>query len=295
MKKHPMNNPLTGYLFILPQFLLFALFTIYPICEGFRISLYKTTAISNTFVGLSNYWTLFSDAVFLKSIGNTVVLVVTVTSLTLIFGLFISIAIFDKRQGYVSTIRVCYYLPVVVSTVVMSMVWKFLLNPASGLIPYFLRQAGLGSSNPLGDKNLAIWLIAFVTIVASVGQAIIMYVASIGGISTEIFEAAEVDGAGKFRRAFSIILPLSSPTTLYLAVTNIIAMLKLFVIVQLLTDGGPSNASMTMMYYLYRNMFVFDKPNIAASIGVVMFLIALVIALPMFWVMGGMRLKKSKG
>lgn len=282
-----LNNPWTGYLFIFPQFFFFAVFIVYPIFEGFRISLYKTTAVENTFVGLQNYVTLFTDPVFIQSVFNTLFLVVVVTICTLVFGMLISVAIFDKNSHYVSFVRSCYYLPIIVSTVVMSMVWKFLLNPANGLVNYLLKQAGSDITNPLGNKDLVLWIIAFVTIIASVGQAVIMYVATMGGVSGDVLEAAEVDGANKFQRTIHILLPLVKPTTLYLAVTNVISILKLFVIIQLLTDGGPNNSSMTMMYYLYRNAFNYDKKNIAAAIGVLMFILALIMAAPQFKAMGG--------
>lgn len=293
-RRSRLNNPYAGYFFIAPQLIVFAIFTIYPVFEGFRISLYKTTAVEETFVGLDNYRALFSDPVFIQSIFNTLFLVVVITSCTLLFGMIVAVSIFDKSPRYISFIRSCYYLPVIVSTVVMSMVWKFLLNPANGLINYLLKQAGSSISNPLGDKNLVLWIIAFVTIVASMGQAILMYVAAMIGVSSDIFEAAEVDGANKLQRTIHIMLPLVKPTTLYLAVTNVISILKLFVIIQLLTDGGPNNASMTMMYYLYRNAFIYDKMNVAAAIGVLMFIIAVIMALPQFRAMNLTRSKKSK-
>ncbi|MDD4850542.1 MAG: sugar ABC transporter permease [Gemmiger sp.] len=300
-RKTHLQNPYTGYFFILPQFLFFAVFILYPVFEGFRISLYKTTAVSNTFVGLENYQILFADPVFLRSVFNTLFLVVVVTACTLFFGMMISVAIFDKKSGYISVIRSFYYLPVIVSTVVMSMVWKFLLNPANGLVSYALKQSGYPGGNVLGDKNLVLWIVAFVTVVASLGQAVIMYVAAMEGVSGEVLEAAEVDGATKFQRTIHILIPLVKPTTLYLAVTNVISILKLFVIIQLLTDGGPNNSSMTMMYYLYRNAFIYDKKNIAAAIGVLMFLLAVLMATPQFKAMSGStgkrlpRKKNGKG
>ena len=266
---------------------MFAVFTIYPIFEGFRISLYQTDAVRNSFVGLKNYVDLFADPVFLRSVWNTLFLTAVVTVVSLFIG------VFDKSGAYISFIRTCYYLPVVVSTVVMAMIWSFLLNPASGLIPYLMRNMGMGNVNLLGDKRYVLWIIAIVTIVASLGTCMIMYIAALAGISREMFEAAEIDGATKFQRAIYLIIPLVKPTTLYLTVTQVINMLKLFVIVQLLTDGGPNNASMTMMYYLYRNAFKYDKVNTAAAIGVLMFLFALIITLPQFRTLAGIEPKKK--
>ena len=270
--KNPrLRAALTGYGFVAPQLLFFAVFTIYPIFEGIRLSLFRSTAVENTFVGLENYINLFKDPVFVRSVINTLFLTVVITVGNLALGLIVSLAIFDKKSGYVSFIRSTFYLPVIVSTVVMAMVWKFLLNPANGLVNWYLTRAAGKSINLLGNPNTVLWVIAFVTIVASMN-----------GISTEMLEAAKVDGASKLKVCMKIVVPLVKPTTLYLSVTTIISILKLFVIIQLLSDGGPNNASMTMMYYLYRNAFSYNKMYVASAVGVIMFILAVLIALPQF-------------
>lgn len=281
-RKRPMRKNLTGYLFVTPQLIFFAVFTIYPIFEGFRLSLFRSTAVENTFVGLENYVNLFKDPVFIQSMLNTLFLVVVITLGNLLLGIIVSLAIFDKKPAYVSFVRSTFYLPVIVSTVVMAMVWKFLLNPANGLVNWYLTRASGKTVNLLGNANTVLWVIAFVTIVASVGTSIIMYIASINGISPEMLEAARVDGATKLQVCIRIIIPLVKSTTLYLSVTTIISILKLFVIIQLLSDGGPNNASMTMMYYLYRNAFSYNKMYVASAVGVIMFIIAVLIAIPQF-------------
>ena len=281
--KNPrLRATLTGYGFVAPQLLFFAAFTIYPIFEGVRLSLFRSTAVENTFVGLENYINLFKDPVFVRSVLNTLFLTVVITVGNLLLGLIISLAIFDKKSGYVSFIRSTFYLPVIVSTVVMAMVWKFLLNPANGLVNWYLTRATGKSINLLGNPNTVLWVIAFVTIVASLGTSIIMYVAAMNGISTEMLEAAKVDGASKLKICTKIVIPLVKSTTLYLSVTTVISILKLFVIIQLLSDGGPNNASMTMMYYLYRNAFSYNKMYVASAVGVIMFILAVLIALPQF-------------
>lgn len=284
-RKKLIRKNLTGYLFVAPQLFFFAVFTIYPIFEGFRLSLFRSTAVENTFVGLENYINLFKDPVFIKSMLNTLFLVVVITLGNLLLGIIISLAIFDKKPAYVSFVRSTFYLPVIVSTVVMAMVWKFLLNPANGLVNWYLTRASGKTVNLLGNANTVLWVIAFVTIIASVGTSIIMYIASINGISPEMLEAAKVDGATKLQVCIRIIIPLVKSTTLYLSVTTIISILKLFVIIQLLSDGGPNNASMTMMYYLYRNAFSYNKMYVASAVGVIMFVIAVIIAIPQFKVM----------
>lgn len=280
--KVTLKDSLTGYLFIAPQVLFFLVFIVYPIFEGFRVSLYKINFENEKFVGFDNYITLFKDQVFQKSVVNTLIFIIAIVALTIVFSIFVASSIFDKSSKYVSFIRGAYYLPVMVSMVVMSMVWNFMLNPANGLINYFLKLANISGLNLLGNVKTVIPVIIFVTFVSNVGQAIILYVAAMIGIPADIFEAAEVDGAPRITRIMKILIPLVKPTTLYVLVINTIGVLKIFVVIQLLTDGGPMNSSVTMMYYLYQNAFVYGKTGVAAAIGVLMFIFAVLIALPQF-------------
>ncbi len=280
------ENPITGYLFIMPQLILFAIFILYPIFEGFRMSLYRATYIDEIFVGFENYQTLFEDPIFLKSITNTVLFVIGIVFFTIIFGLFVATTVYDKNPKYISFIRGSYYLPVMVSMVVMSMVWNFLLNPANGLISYIMNNVGIKNVNLLGNVNTVMYTIIFVTFVGNVGQAIILYIAAMIGIPADYFEAAEIDGASRWQRITKILIPLVKPTTLYLTVINIIAVLKIFVVIQLLTGGGPNNASVTMMYYLYQNAFVYNNRGVAAAVGVLMFIFAVLMSIPQFKAFG---------
>lgn len=279
LKRDTIRENFTGYLFIAPQILLFLVFLVYPIFEGIRLSLFKINYQSETFVGLANYEKLFSDPVFVKSIFNTVIFVVFIVALTVIFAMFVASAIFDKNAKYVSVIRGAYYIPVMVSMVVMSMIWSFLLNPANGLIPFVARKMEV-SVNFLGDTSWVLPVIIFVTFATNVGQAIILYIASMIGVPKELFEAAEVDGASRMKIIFKIILPMVKPTTLYIIIMNIIAVLKIFVVIQLLTGGGPNNASTTLMYYLYNNAFKYNQLGIASAVGVIMFVITLLLSVP---------------
>ncbi|WP_236013253.1 carbohydrate ABC transporter permease [Paenibacillus glycanilyticus] len=275
-----MKENLTGYLFILPQMLIFLAFLVYPILEGIRLSFYKINYQNETFVGFDNYAALFHDPVFFKALVNTVVFVVFIVLLTVGFALFVASAIFDKNAKYVSFIRGSYYIPVMVSMVVMSMVWSFLLNPANGLISYFAREAGLGTVNLLGNTQTVMPVIIFVTFAGNVGQSIILYIASMIGVSKDLFEAAEVDGASRWQVITKILIPSVQPTTIYITIINIIAVLKIFVVIQLLTGGGPNNGSVTLMYYLYNNAFKYNQLGIASAVGVIMFAITLLLSIP---------------
>ena len=280
IKGKSLKENLTGYLFIAPQLLLFLVFVVYPIFEGIRLSLYKINYQQETFIGFENYSRLFADDVFVKSTLNTVIFVILIVALTVVFALFVSASIFDKNAKYVSFIRGSYYIPVMVSMVVMSMIWSFLLNPANGLIPYAARQLEMTSVNFLGDTTLVLPVIIFITFATNVGSAIILYIASMIGVPKDVFEAAEIDGASRLKVIFKILIPMVKPTTIYIIIMNIIAVLKIFVVIQLLTGGGPNNASTTLMYFLYNNAFKYNQLGIASAVGVIMFLIALVLSIP---------------
>lgn len=280
LRSNYLKENITGYLFILPQMIVFLAFLVYPILEGMRLSLYQINYQNEKFVGFANYTTLFNDPVFFKAVFNTIVFVVFIVLLTVVFAMFVASAVFDKNAKYVSFIRGSYYIPVMVSMVVMSMVWSFLLNPANGLISFLYRDMGMGSVNLLGNQKSVMPVIIFVTFATNVGQAIILYIASMIGVSKELFEAAEIDGASRWQVIMKILIPSVKPTTTYITIINIIAVLKIFVVIQLLTGGGPNNSSVTLMYYLYNNAFKYNQLGVASAVGVIMFIITLILSVP---------------
>lgn len=276
---HELNKRKAGYLFILPQFLLFVGLMIYPVISGIRMSFYKITLKGETYIGLQNYEKLFADANFVKAMNNTLLFVLTIVTLSVVIGIIISAAIFDKPMAYVSFIRSCYYIPVAVSMTVMAVTWSFLFSTANGLINYLIGLAGSPPINWLGDAKLVMPIIIFVTFVSNVGQVIVLYVAAMIGIPNDLFEAAQVDGASRFRQFKDIILPLVKPTTLYVIITQTISVIKIYVVIQLLTNGGPNHASVTLMYYLYEKAFLMNNQmGQAASIGVIMFIMCLILS-----------------
>lgn len=274
------NNPLTGYGFIAPQMLLFLVFIFYPVFLGFRMSLYSHSYAAETFIGMENYQALFSNPVFIRSIVNTLIFIIGIVGLTILFALFVSTTVFDKNPKYLTFIRGSYYMPVMLSMVVMSIIWNFFLNPSNGLMTYLFTQGGIENVNLLGSRETVIPVLIFVTFFGNVGQAIILYIATMIGIPKDYFEAADIDGASRFYKIRHIIIPLVKPTTIYLVITNIVLVLKMFIVIQLITGGGPNNASVTLMYFLYQNAFEFNNVGLAAAVGVIMFLIALFLAIP---------------
>lgn len=275
------SEQITGYLFILPQFLFFAVFLIYPVFEGFRLSLFNVSYNKESFVGLQNYINLFQDDIFLKAVWNTLWFVFWVTLITVIVGFIIACAIFDKKDHYVTFIRASYYIPTIISMVVAT-IWKWMLNPSFGVITYILDTLGLSEVNLLGDANTVFGVLVLVLCTMNIGQAVLLYVANMRSIDVSLLESSEIDGASRLQRIRYLIYPLVRPTTMYLMIMNIINIMKIFIIINVMTSGGPYYATTTLMYLCYLEAFKSFNFGSASAIGVIMFLFTFLLSAVQF-------------
>lgn len=276
------SEQITGYLFILPQFLFFAVFLIYPVFEGFRLSLFNVSYNKESFVGLQNYINLFQDDIFLKAVWNTLWFVFWVTLITVIVGFIIACAIFDKKDHYVTFVRASYYIPTIISMVVVATIWKWMLNPSFGVITYILDTLGFSGVNLLGDANTVFGVLVLVLCTMNIGQAVLLYVAHMRSIDVSLLESSEIDGASRLQRIRYLIYPLVRPTTMYLMIMNIINIMKIFIIINVMTSGGPYYATTTLMYLCYLEAFKSFNFGSASAIGVIMFLFTFLLSAVQF-------------
>lgn len=261
-----------GYMFVLPALIFFIIFVVVPIGTGIVTSFFDYTDKKFVFNGLENYIKLFQDEFFLKSLKNTVLLVVGVVPLIVIFSLFVSIVIYQKGAFVRSAMRGIFYLPVVTGTVSVTVVWKWIFDPISGVLNYALMNAGAIEKEIiwLGDKRFAIWAIILVLFTTSVGQPIILYIAALGNLDQSHIEAAEIDGANSWQVFRHIKWPGIMPTTLYVVVITTINSFQCFSLVQLLTSGGPNYNTSTIMYLVYETAFKQYKFGYANAMGVIL-------------------------
>lgn len=279
MSRKTAREAMTGYLFILPQLLFFALFLVYPVVEGFRLSLFDVSFFDEYFVGFDNYKSLFTDPIFYKAVKNTLIMVFWTTILTVSAGFFIASSVFDKRSRYVTFVRGSYYIPTIISMVVYGTIWKWMLNPSFGVIYYILGKLGFENLNWLGDSRYVLYVLIALICIMNMGQAIMLYIAAMQGIDATLFESARIDGADRKAIVKNIVYPLVKPTTMYLVVVNVIGVMKVFVIVNIMTSGGPNYASSSLMYLCYTEAFKSFNQGRASAIGVMMFLITFLISL----------------
>ncbi len=276
MKKGKARSVFIGVC-VLPAVILFFIFMIIPTLNVFRMSLYKWGGISNNkeFVGLSNFKTLMGDTNFLRSFQNTVLLIVIVTIVTMALSLIFAAIISREKIKGENFYRIIFYIPNILSVVVISAIFSAIYDPNQGLLNSIL---GIfrGDKDPilwLGDKNIVVYSLIIAMIWQAIGYYMVMYMASMASVPESLYESADLEGAGKVQQFFSITLPLIW--------TNIRTTLSFFVIssinlsfqfVKVLTRGGPNGASDVFLSYMYDQAYTNSSYGYGMAIGVIVFL-----------------------
>lgn len=266
------RETIVSYAFLAPALFFFATFVVVPMVTGLFTSFFDYTNKKFVFSGFDNYIKLFQDEIFMKSLRNTVVLVIGSVPVIVLFALFVSVIIYQRSSPVRSAFRGIFYLPVVTGTVAVVVVWKWIFDPISGVLNWVLMNMGVIEKEIiwLGDKRFAMLAIMLVLFTTSVGQPIILYVAALGNLDPTHVEAAEIDGANGWQVFRHIKWPGIMPTTLYVVVITTINTFQCFSLIQLLTSGGPNYATSTIMYLLYETAFKRSKFGYANAMGVIL-------------------------
>lgn len=273
------RRALLGYLFVLPTLLGIVVFTAGPVLVSFALSLFEWNVIDPpTFVGLDNYERLVNDTRTLKSFITTAQFVVLAVGLQLVVSLFLALGVQGLKQaGLRYFFRTAYFLPLLTSAASISIVLAYMFHRDFGVINYYIGQVGL---SPVPWLNSATW--ALVTIVLTyvwqqIGFTFIVFLGGIGGISKDVLEAADLDGATGWRRFWDITLPMLSPTLLFAAVIAVIGALQVFAEPFVMTNGGPGDATRTVVMVLYEAAFSFLQIGYGSTIAVLLFIVILLV------------------
>lgn len=263
---------IAGYLFMAPSLLFFFGFVIFPMGMGLFTSFFNYTMTDFSFIGLANYRELIADPIFQKALVNTLVLVLVSVPVTCIFSLWVATVIYKMHDRYTSLFRCIFYLPVVTGSVAVTVVWKWMFNPYTGILNYVFKNLGIISKNInwLGSPEYALGCIILILLTTSVGQPIVLYVSALSNVDNSLVEAAEVDGATNLQVFWKIKWPQIMPTTLYILVITTINSFQCFALIQLLTSGGPNNSTQTIMYYIYYNAFKLSRYGYGSAMGIVL-------------------------
>ena len=280
-----MRNRLTPYLFVSPAMLLLITFGIVPILVAAVISttdmdISAFASWSNVdFIGLDNYVALFADADFWQALGNTGLFAVVGVPAIVILSLATALLLNQGQGGFFRALRSFYFIPAITAIVAVSLVWSYLYNTQFGLFNSLLSLVGVEQVQWLSDPWLSKFSVGLVAVWRGTGLNIIIFLAALQGVPKEYLEAASIDGAGEWRRTFSITIPLLRFAIFFVSVTTTIAWLQFFDEPFVLTDGGPLGATTSVSIFLYKEGFRLNQFGYASAGSVVLFAIIAVITL----------------
>lgn len=277
------EETLAGYLFILPNFLGFLIFSLLPI--GFAIYITFTEwnlAKPPVFVGFQNFVTLYNDPLFWKTLFNSAYYTFVAVP-TGVFAAFWLAMLMNRKMWGVVFFRTIYFLPQITLTVAAAVVWSWLYHPELGLFNYLLGLVGIEGPHWLQSTTWAMPAVIIMGNWHGIGFAMLILLAGLQGIPGEYYEAAEIDGATAWQRLRYITVPLLTPTIFFVVVTSLIGAFQGFDQFYVMTAGGPAKATTTLVLYIFQNGFTFFKMGYGAALAFMLFLCILVITLIQWW------------
>lgn len=269
-----------AWLFLAPSLVLYLMFTGIPVAAVLVLSFTKWDLFTTIdFVGLANYTALARDAIFQKVLTNTGLFVLASVPAQVVLGLLFALGLNRNIPGRTG-LRVAYFLPVVTSTVAAALVWAFLFNSNYGLINAGLSAIGVTELPKwLASTRWSLWSVVIVFTWQNLGYAVVLFLAGLQNIRQDIFDSATLDGSSGWKSFWNLTLPLLSPTTFFVVIIALINSFQVFELVFVMTQAGPSNATNTLVYYIYQNGFQFYQMGYASAAAMVLFVIVLAVTL----------------
>ncbi|GIV82531.1 MAG: spermidine/putrescine ABC transporter permease [Anaerolineae bacterium] len=272
------QNNIAGYLFIAPWLIHLGFLIVGAMLFSLGVSFFETDFLTKAnFVGFSNYRRMLADPLFWKSLRNTAYYTFGMVPLSVIFALAIALLL-NQKVRFLGTYRTLYYIPSIVSGVAIAILWGYLLNPRFGLINQGLALIGIEGPEWIFSQTWAIP--AFILMgVWGAGGNMLLYLAGLQGIPTTLYEAATIDGANAWHRFWWITLPMLTPTIYFNFLMNMIGAWQVFTQSYIMTNGGPNNATLTMVLYLYRKGFEQFHFGYASALAWALFAIVMIFTL----------------
>ena len=282
MSSRARRRQIAGYLFISPWVIGFLVFTVGAMLFSLGLTLFDTDLLTETkFIGLKNFVQLSHDRLFLKSLSVTGYYVLLAVPLQVLAALLIALMLNNRKIALVGVWRTLYYMPSIVSGIAVSMLWMWMLNPDFGLFNYLLSLVGIQGPRWIYSEQWAIPSFVIMGVWAA-GSNMLLYLAGLQSIPTPLYEAASIDGAGSWSRFWRITLPMLSPTLFFNLVMTLIGAFQVFTQAFVMTNGGPNNATLTMVLYLYRKGFEQLHFGYASAVAWVLFVIIMAFTLLVF-------------
>lgn len=276
-----------GWALVTPSALLLGVFTLYPVAHALYLSFFDWNLSGEPrWVGGENYAALAGDAVFAEVVWNTALYAVGTVVLTLVGGLLLALAL--NRRGVVYTaLQGGIFTSYIVSWVGVSLLWTWILDSQYGLLNGALGWLGWGAVDWLGDPELALGSLVGVTVWKTIGYDTLLFLAGLQAIPAELYEAAEVDGAGRWSRFWHVTWPQLRGTTLFVLMTSLIMSFQSFDVVQVMTQGGPVHATSIYVHFVYEQAFRYFRVGYASAAVVIFFGVLLAVTVVQLRLLGG--------
>jgi multiple sugar transport system permease protein len=281
------RKQLPNYLFVLPHFLLFAIFILFPIFRSIHISLFdwKIMLKEQHFIGLANYEALLKDQIFWQALGNTAYIMIFTVICNIVLGLLIASGLKHSFFGS-NFLRVLFYAPGIVSVSVLAIIGIRIWDTQLGVVNYFVTTLMHGPRiSWLGNPSLVLPALSITTVWWTFGFPMLVFLAGLQNIPETLYEAAKIDGANPRQSFFYITIPLIMPTMLFITVTQFIAHMQVFAQAYIISGGGPGNYSRTVVMYLYETAWRYFRFGYASAISVVLAAIMIVVTLILFYLL----------
>jgi len=273
------KKTITISLFIAPALIIYSLYVIYPILTTLNYSFFEWNGISDkVFIGLDNYTKMLNDDVFWISLKNNAWVVLASVFIQIPLGLLMALFLFAPIRG-IRFFNGIYFIPFLMSTVAVGILWRLMYDPINGTINQLINFLGFENIAWLSDKNTAIFSVLLVIVWQFAPFYMILFKAGIVGISEEMYEAADIDGANYLQKFAKITLPLLAPTIVTSSILAIVGSLKSFDLFYIMTGGGPNHGTEILGTYMYKQAFVNFNMGYGSAIAFVMFILALVVVI----------------
>lgn len=281
---------LGNYIFVLPFLILFCIFILRPILASLQMSFFRWEIFGpKPYIGFENYDELLNDDLWWVALRNTAYFAFLTSALLTVIPIFVAIALNKPFRGR-NIFRTLYFFPYVLSASVVGLVIKWLLGEQFGIVNYLLDGMGVGKIPFLSDSDLVIPSLSVTTLWWGFGFPMLIYLAGLSNIPQDVYEAARIDGARGWQMTRYITLPLLRPTILFVAVTQLISHFQVFAQPYVITNGGPGQASFTVIFYMFRAAWTYFRMGFATTMAVLLAVIIMAFTLLQFR-LGGRRLE----
>lgn len=267
------KDTVLGYLCLLPVMVYASIFLIFPVFYSLALSFQKWTLNGpKRYIGLENYKRIFNDEVFWLSLKNAGRYAIWFVPLSIISALLVALLLNQKIRG-MKLYRTAYFVPVVSSGVAVAVVWAFLFDTHYGLINDWLGRVGIPGLGWLTDPKYAMLSVIIFSIWKSLGSNVVIYLAALQGVPQQLYEAAEIDGAGSWAKFRHITLPMVSPTTFFMLIMGLIGAFQVFEQIMIMTGGGPMRSTYVVYMYMYDYAFRYNEMGYGSAVGYIMAII----------------------